>query len=262
MSDILVIEDEKVVTAGLRKICECNNLSIDAVETVSQGLARLVKQEYRLILCDIMLPDMDGFQFLQKQKDLGDSTPVIIMTGYTTSDNAVMALQKGAIDFLPKPFTMDEVLDILHRGLRFSELVTTSLAERIGINPMENCQESMYRLGLMSWLNIESPGQVSVGVTDIFLQSIEGVEEIVLLHTEKINQGNIYANLISKSGLTHRVLSPISGLVCEINRKLLDNAQSLNTDPCGDGWIIRVVPSCLELDLESLIPCRHPHPLK
>ena len=88
-----------------------SKLSSDAAKAINNA-------DNDLIICDIMLPDIDGFEFLEKLHSMEIKTPVIITTGFSTVENAVKSLYSGAIDFLPKPFTFDELISNIKRGLK------------------------------------------------------------------------------------------------------------------------------------------------
>jgi formate transporter len=115
--DILVIDDEPVVLQGVERICGSEGLSVDHGGQRAAGLDRLDRHAYRLILCDIMMEDVDGFEFLAEAGRRGNRTPVVMTTGYSTVENAVRSLQRGAIDYLAKPFTADELMAVVRRGL-------------------------------------------------------------------------------------------------------------------------------------------------
>ena len=91
--DILVIDDEQVVREGVSRVCEAAGLTIESARDAADGLERLHKSKYRLVLCDVMLPDVDGFHILQSMKESGITTPTIMITGCSTLQNAVSALK-------------------------------------------------------------------------------------------------------------------------------------------------------------------------
>ena len=103
-SDILVIEDEQVVSDAVIKICSLENYSVDTAPNIATAIEKISKNNYEIIICDIMMPDGDGFQVLDELNDKNNESAVIMMTGFSTVENAVKSLYKGAIDFIPKPF--------------------------------------------------------------------------------------------------------------------------------------------------------------
>ncbi len=116
-------------------------------------------------------------------------TPVIMTTGFSTVENAVHALYAGAIDFIPKPFTADELLSSVHRGLRYRQLRTASLPGSTGAKDaamvVVPCPARYYRLGYASWVVVEQSGSVLVGATHAFLKTVEQVEKLEAVLAER-----------------------------------------------------------------------------
>ena len=80
-------------------------------------------KNFDLMIVDLQMPDMDGFEFLEKLKeDKNPHPPVIISTGFATIENAVLAVKKGASDFITKPFTIDNLLFVVERTLKINLL--------------------------------------------------------------------------------------------------------------------------------------------
>ncbi len=108
--DILVIDDEPTVTRAVAKICGAEGMTVSAAGHATEALRYLEDKKFRLMLCDIMMPELSGFQFLEELARRGIQTPVIMMTGYSTVENTVRAMKLGANDYLSKPFTDDQLL--------------------------------------------------------------------------------------------------------------------------------------------------------
>ena len=110
---ILIIDDEQVILDAVSKIALSEGWEVDTVLNVKDGLNKLKINKYSLILSDIMMPETDGFQLLEELYAKQIDIPVIMITGYSTVENAVKSLYKGAIDFIPKPFTIDELVSTM-----------------------------------------------------------------------------------------------------------------------------------------------------
>ena len=123
LRDILVIEDEPMVTQAVVMVCGEEGMTVTAVDSAAEALRYMQVSGFRLVLCDIMMQGMDGFQFLDELARNGIQTPVVMMTGYSTVENAVKSLAAGAVDYLPKPFTADELLTVIRRAHRSSALL-------------------------------------------------------------------------------------------------------------------------------------------
>ena len=258
--DILVIDDEQVIIDAVNKICSAEGFKVDTSIDAKDALEKLSKFSYKIIVCDIMMPDFDGFEFLDEIIRREISSPLIMTTGYSTVENAVKSLYKGAIDFIPKPFTADEILNSVIRAMKYLEVQKLLQASRLQKDDATiiyvPCPAKYYRLGYASWAAEENAGSILIGVTDLFLKTIEGIEEIELQKIdEEIIQGNQCASLKSKDGLAHTVLSPVTGRIIERNEEVLKDVSILEKDPYFNGWFYRIIPSESEYELKQLIPC-------
>jgi len=107
---ILVIDNEDVICDACRMVLTEKGHKVDYYTTGNSGLQAAGLRHYDLVLLDMKLPDMDGMDILRRLKDRNPSLAVIVMTGYSTISNAVQAMKLGAVDYLSKPFTDDELL--------------------------------------------------------------------------------------------------------------------------------------------------------
>ena len=245
-SDLLVIDDEPVVLDAVARVCSAHGMTVDAAPDSQTGLHLLRTCRYRLILCDIMMPEYNGFQLLDRVLKETLDTPVVMITGYSTIENAVRSLSSGAIGYLPKPFTEEELVSAVHRGLNFSALLRSRNLS--GFSP-----DHYYRLGWISWATVEATGAALVGVTDMFLKTVGSVKEIRFFSPhQEIVQGTTCAHIASTTGLLHDVLGPISGKILEINTILHSDMSMIDQDPYGKGWLYRVIPTDVEYELKHL----------
>jgi DNA-binding response OmpR family regulator len=107
---ILLIEDEPKLNAHIRKGLEQQGYSVDAALNGSEGMEMASSGSYDLIILDIMLPGQSGFDVLDNIKRFGIKTPVIIISALNSSDRVIEGLDKGAIDYIKKPFDFGEFL--------------------------------------------------------------------------------------------------------------------------------------------------------
>ena len=258
--NILVIDDEQVILDAISRIASTEGLNVDSNDNAKSALKKLSQKEYSLVLCDILMPDVDGFMFLEALQEKKQTTPVIMITGYSTIENAVLSLYKGAIDFIPKPFTFEELKSAIHRGLQYRKLQLrieeTRSKNNGGTIAYVPCPPKYHRLGNLSWINIESEGIASLGATNLFLETIKRLEKIeMMMVDELIYQGDSCASFITQDELIHRFLSPISGRILERNSGLLSEIKLLEKDPYFSGWIYKIIPSNIEHDIKFLTPC-------
>jgi signal transduction histidine kinase len=116
-ANILVIDDEVGMREGCRRALTPHGYCVATAEHGAEGLRKLGEQKFDLILLDAMMPGMSGLELLERIHDHDPDTVCVMITGYATVDLAAQAMKKGAQDFLPKPFTSDELLTAVHRGL-------------------------------------------------------------------------------------------------------------------------------------------------
>jgi CheY-like chemotaxis protein len=259
-TDILIIDDEEVILDAIQKITAYDGLSSDACLNVRDAISNLDKKEYKLIICDIMMPDKDGFELLEIVHQKRISAPVVITTGYSTLENAVKALYEGAIGFIPKPFSIEELTSIIRRGVEYGKI----FAKKYDFRMLDNddllafvpCPPRYFRLGFDSWMDNAEEGLVSIGITDLFLKSIGTIKAIEFMKIEEsIFQGGACLKIIDTNECSHQLLAPISGKIIDMNEKIIINNSLLEKDPYFQGWIYRVIPSNLEHDIRNLTPC-------
>ena len=259
---ILAIDDEQVILDSIGKLCSAEGWQVDKVIDAAVGIKKLNEHEYNLIISDIMMPDIDGFEFLDYLRKNEIRTPVIITTGFSTVENAVKSLYNGAIDFLPKPFTFDELISCVGRGLRYGEIRALTSPPHFDSDTVDSlaafipCPPKYKRLGYSSWTYLEDEGSVKIGLTDLFLRTIDAIEEIDLLGVEdEIIQGVACIQVTTKDQLIHNVLSPISGRIIRRNEQVLNNHALVEKDPCFKGWIYTAIPANFDYETKYLVPC-------
>ncbi|KAA3655908.1 MAG: response regulator, partial [Calditrichaeota bacterium] len=255
-------DDEQVILDSIKKLCSAEGWDVDIMLDAVQGLEKMKTGEYDLAVCDIMMPEMDGFEFLQHVHKMKIMTPVIITTGFSTLENAVKSLYSGAIDFLPKPFTFEELISVVGRGLQYSKIQML-----IDSNPLESdsrdeqiyyipCPPRYNRLGYAAWTFPEDDGHIKIGVTDLFLRTLDLLEEVDLMQTEEeIFQGNACAVINTQDGMTHNILAPVSGRIIQRNERIMEDYTLMEKDPYFRGWLYSVVPTNLEYETKYLVPC-------
>ena len=245
--DILVIDDEPVVLEGVARIGAGEGLSVDPAPSARDGLDLMSRRAYRLVLCDIMMEGEDGFQFLAEAARRGHRVPIVLTTGYCRSEHAVRALQGGALDYLAKPFTAEELLAVLERGFACGALADESAAILLA-RP-----SGLHSLGSASWARPEVEGTMRVGIQELFLKTLPGVRRIELLPPGgDLVQGSPCASVTSGSGMVHQVLAPMSGHIIDLHGAIADHPEALVGDPYGNGWLYRILPCDVQYNLMCL----------
>lgn len=114
---VLVVDDEAVVVNSIRKILIRKGFAIQEAFSCKDALAQVFAQDYDLVLLDMKMSDGNGMDVLQRIKAKRPDLRVVIVTGYASIDTAVEAIQKGASDYMAKPFTPDELYSVTNKVL-------------------------------------------------------------------------------------------------------------------------------------------------
>ena len=115
---ILVVEDEKEIVDGLMGILKNQGFLVDAAYDGEDGLEFILSGVYDIILMDVMLPGINGFDILKKVRDAGVSTPVILITSKSQIEDKIYGLDLGADDYLTKPFDAGDLLARIRARIR------------------------------------------------------------------------------------------------------------------------------------------------
>ncbi len=114
---ILVIDDERGIREGCRRILESENYQVLTAEDGSKGLELARTDQVAVALIDLKMPGIDGLEVLKEIRKINAEIIPIIVSGHGTIESAVEAMKAGAFDFITKPFTPDQLLKIIDRGL-------------------------------------------------------------------------------------------------------------------------------------------------
>jgi len=116
---ILVIDDEQIMRDGCLRILSKDGWSVLTAENGKKGLEEIQghPENIDVVLLDLMMPGMSGMEVLDQVRIIDPNLPVIVITGYATVESAVEAMKKGAYDFIPKPFTPDQLRIVVKRAL-------------------------------------------------------------------------------------------------------------------------------------------------
>ncbi len=143
---ILAVDDEPVVLDSFRKILVLAGFDVDTVESGPEALGLVQRRDYDFVFTDLKMPGMDGVEVVKAVRHLRPDVDVAVITGYGTIETAVQTMQHGAVDYVQKPFTEDELLEfarklLLRRQARLEaqrepsvRIVAPSVAETAGVH--------------------------------------------------------------------------------------------------------------------------------
>ena len=118
---VLVVDDNKDVRNTLSAILKELRLTPVAVSDGVEGMKVINSQKIDLIITDLKMPKMDGFEFIQNARQVNSNIPIAVISGFAEGKNVVEALSRGAYNFITKPFTIREIENVIKRGLRLRE---------------------------------------------------------------------------------------------------------------------------------------------
>ena len=137
---ILIVDDQINTCKSLQAILKKSGYRSEYTLSPEDALGRVRGGAFDIVISDIRMPGMDGIQLLEELKKIQPHLVVIMVTGFATIKSAVEAIQKGAYDYLPKPFTPDEVRVILQRAVEKIRLESENEALRRGLQPQVTFQ--------------------------------------------------------------------------------------------------------------------------
>lgn len=145
-SSILLVDDEKNIRLMASTVLKKAGYHAVSVATAGEALDVMKETVFGLVLIDYMMPDMDGIVLTQHiRKQIDDPPPIVLMTAFGSIDTAVNAMKAGAVDYMAKPFTSDDLLHIVQRNLQTKclEREVAELKDRL------DSLNSVYRAGLI-----------------------------------------------------------------------------------------------------------------
>jgi two-component system response regulator PilR (NtrC family) len=113
---VMVVDDEAIMRNLLLKILEQEGYRVTLVSSAKEAVEKLNNEKFELVLSDVKMPDMDGFQLLKKIKEEWPQTAIIMMTGYGDAYTVKEALMLGADEYITKPFKSHEISLIIERA--------------------------------------------------------------------------------------------------------------------------------------------------
>jgi len=129
MGKILIVEDEIAMRQGLKDNLEIEGYEVEEAGDGKMGLEKILTNQYILVILDVMMPVMSGFDVCKKVRASGNSTPIILLTAKGEEIDKVLGLELGADDYITKPFSLRELLARVKAILRRAETAPDKNAE-------------------------------------------------------------------------------------------------------------------------------------
>lgn len=220
---ILLIEDDSTTSKSIENILVSEGFIVDTTDLGEDGLGIGKLYEYDIIILDLMLPDIDGFEVLRRLRAAQIKTPVLVLSGLNDTDDKVKGLGFGADDYLTKPFNKVELLARMHAIVRRSR----------------GHGDSTIRTGKLT-VNLQNR-TASVGDETINLTGKEyAILELLSLRKGTTLTKEMFLNHLY-GGMDEPELKIIDVFICKLRRKI---SEALGDDSCietvwGRGYVLR-----------------------
>ena len=260
---ILAVDDESIILDSFRKILVVAGYSIDTVEKGREALGLILKHDYDFVFTDLKMPEMDGLEVTKAVKHLRPDIDVIVITGYASIETAVETMKYGAMDYVQKPFTEDELIEFFNKSLikrkdRIERemkptvrLITPSTKES-GSQHEFNVPAGIFISRNHTWVNVEMNGIARVGIDDFVRKIIKTIDKVELPKVNKeVKKGELLFSIKHNSHAID-IVSPISGKVTLVNAEHVEHPDLIALSPFELSWMCCIDPSNLAEELRSL----------
>jgi CheY-like chemotaxis protein len=256
-TNLLVVDDEKVVCDSCSRILEGRGFSVETSTDPRKGLELAGAKDYAAVLLDLKMPALDGLEFLKELRKKQKDVRVMIITGYSTTENAAACMRLGAVDFIPKPFSPDELLEAVGRLVPIPEAAaksakpTAAVAEPVPAVEEEKAVEysKEYRFHDEAWVQKAPYGTARIGAF-LSTQDAKALTEVQLPHVGDMVYRGLPVAVLTIAGAPRVVQSPITGQITRVNPALTSKKEAWEK-PCEQAWIAHVRPTDLDAELEA-----------
>ncbi len=216
MLRILVVEDEPNMLKGLKDNLEFEGYEVDGADNGEDGLKNILEKNYDLIVLDVMMPKISGFDVCKKAREKGIKTPIILLTAKGEEVDKVLGLELGADDYVTKPFSLRELLARVKAILRRTDK-SDVLNEVINIGRLE--------IHFASYNAFENDVQVQMSHKEF---------ELLKFLWEHKNQN------VSRDVLLKEVWQQEATTTRTIDNFIVRLRQKIEDDPNNPKWILTV----------------------
>jgi len=260
---ILAVDDEPVILDSFRKTLVLAGYSIDTVEKGSEVLGLIRRNDYDFVFTDLKMPEMDGVEVTKAVKHLRPDIDVIVITGYASIESAVDTVKFGAMDYVQKPFTEDELLGFVktasikrqdkldRQGCHKVNLIKPGTLESRSRADV-NVPGGVFISPQHAWARIEMNGTVRVGPDDLIRKIFDRIDRVGLPETgRKVKAGEPLFSL-NYGEFSLQIPSPVSGSVSSVNSEHSEHPEWLAIKPFELSWMCGIEPSNLAGELPGL----------
>ena len=260
---ILCVDDEEIILDSFRKILVLDGYSVDTVETGQEALGLVQTRDYDFVFTDLKMPAMSGTDVAKSVKHVRPDIDVVIITGYASVDTAVEVMKHGAMDYVEKPFSEDELRVFTRNALiKRQDRIRKQLQPRVHVTgPGESgptpAGEFTIPGGVLvssdhCWASLDDDGTAKIGLDDFARKLIGRIDEIELPRVgAQVKAGQALFGITQ--GRRRAVFNaPLSGTVVKINERLAGGAYAAEDRSYGGNWICVIEGEDLDSELPGL----------
>jgi CheY-like chemotaxis protein/glycine cleavage system H lipoate-binding protein len=260
---ILCVDDEEVVLDSFRKILVLDGCCVDTVQTGQEALGLIETHHYDFVFTDLKMPALDGVEVVKAVKHVRPDIDVVVITGYATVETAVSCMKFGAMDYLQKPFTEDELLAFVKKALiRRQDRIEKQLQPKVHVAHMPEMER--LRTGEFSipggalispghcWSSLAQDGSVKVGVDDFAKKLLGRVDDVELPNVGLTVKAGQPLFCLRQKHRRAQFYAPVSGQVVKVNSALGEDCAALELTPYQKNWICVIDGDNLDAELSAL----------
>jgi CheY-like chemotaxis protein len=264
---ILCVDDEEVILDSFRKILVLDGYCVDTVETGQEALGLVQTRDYDFVFTDLKMPAMPGEEVVKSVKHLRPDIDVIVVTGFATVESAVECMKQGAMDYIEKPFSEDELRTFVrHALIRREDRIEKQLKPRVHVMGPEDSKrgplnEFTIPGGILvsaghSWASLADDGTAKIGLDDFAHNLLGRIDAIEFPEVgQSVRAGEpLYG--VRQNNRRAQFNAPLSGRVTAVNKALMEglseDGELPGNLPYGRNWICTIEGQNLDTELPEL----------
>ncbi len=260
---ILCVDDEPVILDSFRKILVLDGYCVDTVENGKEALGLVQTHHYDFVFTDLKMPIMDGVEVTKSVKHVRPDIDVVIITGYATVETAVECMKFGAMDYVQKPFTEDELLDFVKKILiKRQDRIQKQLKPKVHITQLAESKRFLtYEFAIPGgvfissghcWASMDQDGTTKIGLDDFAKKLIGKITAVELPNLGMVVKAGQPLFTIKQDNRLATFNSPFSGKVIRINTLLQNNLEALDATSYNANWICAIDTDDLDTEIKNL----------
>jgi len=261
---IVVIDDDPAMRLSCRKILDKSGYRVETFEDGASGLEGVERLKPDLVIVDLKMPGISGLEVISRVLEADPSAVIVVITGYATIDTAVEAMKAGAYDFLPKPFSPDELRIIVQRGLerrrlmleaRRQELERELLRRRFVTFVSHQLQTPL--AAVHQYLNVlrqlEDDSEGAARRREWYERCLKRVEEMLALIRNWLTLSAIEGQCLAQQRVPVDLNSIVASVLEECRALAEPEGIRLEARPAPEGCLCLGDPVCLRVLVENLV---------